>query len=251
MKKVMVCAVVLTLLLVGSQGYAQLDSTRKKNDIGLNISPAISVLSSNYSVSSPFLELRYARHLKGRWYWRNSVEFSFYNNTYFFGSDYISSIKTIGDTILEMETRYSDSRGGAFSTGVEYRFLSKKRVDLMLAMDAYYRYQESSTNSHTRRYEKENGEYVPIEEPTTVYDPGSGPFRSELTSVSNEFGLRPAFAAVYYLSPRFSVRADISLRMGLSDAWYKDFDTGIKTTSSNFNFDMDPPLGRVFVQFSF
>jgi hypothetical protein len=242
-----VFSIFITFLFLSFSSKAQLDSTRK-HAFGLNISPALTYLSSFQSSDQPLLELRYSMRLKDKLYWRNT--FGTKPNSHFNGFGYTNSTLTqINDSIIEAKNVNLSSIAVRASTGAEYRFLTKSRFALAAGLDLTYSYSETYSNISYDRYLKEGDVYKTLDFDSPLQRPIQDRNSTELRTIENHFGISPNFSAMYWFSSRFSARADVSIFAGLSNSKNREIDTGIIENGSTITLNTNPILGQVFLQF--
>ncbi|MCB0480802.1 MAG: hypothetical protein KDC83_05185 [Flavobacteriales bacterium] len=226
---------------------AQMDSTKFKNEIGVNVSPLVTTLGAGVTPKTTF-ELRYGLQLKEDWFWRSSIATGLPNYNYNNYGPENMTIYTKDDSSLFVDYKMDSERFVRIATGAEWRFVNRGRFHMGLASDVYYQYSEMNTEVQRTEYRLNKDVYDPI--PIDFSKSDALP-KAYLVRTSNELGLRLSAVFLYNVSTRFSVRADVTAAAGAGFSRNRDLETGTITYTNIVLFDFEPMLSNLYLQFHF
>ena len=234
------------------------DSTliRKKNVIGINVSPIISGLTGGI-VKNPFASIQYKRKMEKF----NFRATGYYENSNYYDFANLYDITAINDSIIFTETTNSNSYTMDARFGLEWVKPSKK-VDWIIGGDLIFgtRISDNTKSYQQKFYSIDSlGNFV-IESP--VYSSSIVNYTSRIKTRSYYFltGLDLVLGMDFNLSKRFSISVQYTPKIifltGISQR-IETFDSiglGGSTFNNDLNFnllDLGPYRLDVYLQFNF
>lgn len=221
MRKI-IASLLLCTLFISSQAQEKDSVKISKNEIGINLVPAIASLggSLGYNVNN---KLQYKRQVTKKLWYRASIAYLTNKEQGFYRSDY----KTIGETDTTFSVTYSTRYYGnelRINQGIEYRF-GKKRIKQFTGFDLGYVKSKDNRSDMFALYRKPisnygvpNGEYVSYKE--RIMD------STIANSVTRNNGIQftPFYGAQFQFSKRlfFSMQLGINLMFSFNRTTYKN-----------------------------